>query len=147
MRFLASWVILLTASLATSNAARADETVFNVGVTTRDLVPAEPYDWRGAKTHVLRTTIWYPAAAGAREEAQWVGPRILPFVSVGNAAPDAEPAAGPLRPLILLSHGFGGTASDLAWLGAALAADGFIAAAVNHPGTMAWRRPRPRVMR
>jgi hypothetical protein len=29
---------------------------------------------------------------------------------------------------------FGGTASDLAWLGAALAAHGFIAVAVNHPG-------------
>jgi len=25
--------------------------VFKVGVTTRDFIPAEPYDWRGAKTH------------------------------------------------------------------------------------------------
>src|SRR5262249_30365968 len=41
---------------------------------------------------------------------------------------------GPRHPLILLSHGFGGTASDLAWLGTALAAHGFIAVAVNHPG-------------
>lgn len=134
MRFLALWGMSLAALLAPLNVASADETVFKVGVTTRDLVPAEPYDWRGAKTHALRTMIWYPAAADAREESQWIGPRILPFVSAGNAARDAEPAAGPRRPLILLSHGFGGTASDLAWLGAALAAHGFIAAAVNHPG-------------
>jgi predicted dienelactone hydrolase len=82
--------------------------------------------------------IWYPAAAEAREEAQWIGPPILPFYSAGSAARDAPHAAGPTqRPLILLSHGFGGTASDLAWLGTALAAHGFIVVAVNHPGNNA----------
>jgi predicted dienelactone hydrolase len=130
MRFLALWLILL----ATLNVARADDTIFKVGVTTRDFIPAEPYDWRGAKTHALSAMIWYPAAADAREKPQWIGPPVVPFVSAGSAARDAEPAAGPRRPLILLSHGFGGTASNLAWLGAALAAHGFIAVAVNHPG-------------
>jgi predicted dienelactone hydrolase len=130
MRSLALWLILLAAP----NVAYADDIAFKVGVTTRDFIPAEPYDWRGAKTHALRTMIWYPAAAGTREKAQWIGPPVVPFFSAGSAARDAEPAEGALRPLILLSHGFGGTASDLAWLGAALAAHGFIAAAVNHPG-------------
>jgi predicted dienelactone hydrolase len=116
--------------------ARAD-VVFKVGVTTREFTPAEPYDWRGAKTHALRAMIWYPAAAEAREEAQWIGPAILPFYSAGSAARDAPFAAGSRRPLILLSHGFGGSASDLAWLGTALAAHGFIAVAVNHPGNNA----------
>ena len=128
--FLALWLILLAAP----NVACAADTVFKVGVTTRDFIPAEPYDWRGAKTHALRATIWYPAVAGAREVPQWVGPPVFSFFSAGSAARDAVPAAGPRRPLILLSHGFGGTASDLAWLGAALAAHGSIAAAVNHPG-------------
>lgn len=130
MRFLAPWLILL----ATLNVASAGDTAFKVGVTTRDFVPAEPYDWRGAKTHAIRAMIWYPAAADTREKSQWIGPPVVPFFSAGSAARDAEPAAGPPHPLILLSHGFGGTASDLAWLGAALAAHGFIAAAVNHPG-------------
>lgn len=130
MRFLALLLILLAAP----NVACADDAVFKVGVTTRDLIPAEPYDWRGAKTHALRTMIWYPAAADAREEPQWVGPPVVPFFSAGSAARDAVPATGPRRPLILLSHGFGGTARDLAWLGAALAAHGFVAVAVNHPG-------------
>jgi predicted dienelactone hydrolase len=122
--------------LATVTLARADA-VFKVGITTRDFMPVGPYDWRGAKTHALRAMIWYPAAAEAREEAQWIGPRVLPFYSAGSAAPDAPHAAGPRRALILLSHGFGGTASDLAWLGTALAAQGFIAVAVNHPGNNA----------
>src|SRR5260370_32027435 len=103
MRFLALSLILLAAV----NVARADA-VFKVGVTTRDFIPAEPYDWRGAKTHALRAMMWYPAAADAREEPQWIGPPIVPFLSAGSAARDAAPAAGPRRPLILLSHGAGG---------------------------------------
>lgn len=130
MRFLTLLLILF----AMVDVARADA-VFKVGVTTRDLIPPEPYDWRGARTQALRAMIWYPAAADAREEPQWIGPRIVPFFSAGSAARDAEPAPGPRRPLILLSHGFAGAASDLAWFGAALAARGFIALAVNHPGT------------
>src|SRR5262249_34035935 len=130
MRLLALSLVLLAAAV---NAARAD-TVFNVGATTRDFIPGEPYDWRGAKTHTLRAIIWYPAAGEAREEPQWIGPPIFSFYSAGSAARDAPHAAGPQRPLILLSHGFGGTASDLAWLATALAAHGFIAVAVNHPG-------------
>ena len=130
---LALWLVLF----APPNVACAEDTVFKVGLTTRDFIPAEPYDWRGAKTHALRAMIWYPAAADAREEPQWIGPSVVPFFSTGSAARDAEPAAGPLRPLILLSHGDGGTASQLAWLGTALAARGFVAVAVDHPGNNA----------
>src|SRR4051812_7666281 len=36
-----------------------------VGVTQRAFVPARPYVWRGAKTHALPTTIWYPAHAAS----------------------------------------------------------------------------------
>jgi predicted dienelactone hydrolase len=132
MRFLALPLVLF----AIMNVARAD-TVFRVGVTTRDFIPAEPYDWRGASTHALRVIIWYPAAADAREEPQWIGPRIVPFFSAGSAARDAPLGARPRRPLILLSHGDGDTASSLAWLGTALAAHGFVAVAVNHPGNNA----------
>jgi len=132
MRFLALSLILF----AVPNLTRAD-TVFKVGVTTRDFIPAEPYDWRGASTHALRLIIWYPAAADAREEPQWIGPRIVPFFSAGSAARDAPLGARPRRPLILLSHGDGDTASSLAWLGTALAAHGFVAVAVNHPGNNA----------
>jgi len=37
-------------------------------------------------------------------------------------------------PLIVLSHGTGGSAMQMAWLGTALARAGFIAVAVDHPG-------------
>ena len=73
--------------------SRADA-VFKIGVTIRDFIPAKLYDWRGAKTRALRVTIWYPAADDAREEPQWIEPRIAPFFSAGSAACDAAPAAG-----------------------------------------------------
>src|ERR1700752_2756032 len=58
MRFLATALIFLV----TVNVARADA-VFKVGVTTRDFIPAESYDWRDAKTHALRAMVWCPAPA------------------------------------------------------------------------------------
>lgn len=131
MRLFALWLFFLLPM----DIAVAADTTFKVGSTTRDIVPTGLYDWRGAKLRALHTTIWYPATADAREEAQWIGPPMFPIYSAGSAAPNAPIAARHRRSLIVLSHGFGGAATDLAWLGTALARVGFIVAAVDHPGT------------
>jgi predicted dienelactone hydrolase len=109
---------------------------FPVGVSTRSFVPLDSsYDWRGARTHALVTTIWYPAKAGSVEEQQWVGPTKAPIASAEKAAPDADLPVTPAQfPLILISHGSGGSAPMMAWLGTRLAAQGYVVAAVNHPG-------------
>jgi predicted dienelactone hydrolase len=112
--------------------------VYKVGVMHRQFAPPEPYEWREAKTHALVTDIWYPADPAAVEQMQWIGSADAPFAKAAKAAPDATPIAGPEKfPLILLSHGIGGSSSMMAWLGAALASHGYIAAAVNHPGNNA----------
>jgi predicted dienelactone hydrolase len=111
---------------------------YKVGVAQRAFSPTEPYNWRGAQTHALVTTIWYPASADANEQPQWLGNPQTPFAALGKAAPDAALAPTPARiPLIVLSHGTGGSALMMAWLGTQLAAHGYIAAAVNHPGNNA----------
>jgi predicted dienelactone hydrolase len=108
---------------------------FKVGVASRSFVPAGSYNWRGAKTHALITTIWYPAAADSVEKAQWIGSPDSPFAIAGHAALDASLSAKPAKfPLILLSHGTGASSLMMGWLGTALASRGYIAAAVNHPG-------------
>ena len=108
---------------------------YKVGVSTRRFTIAQPYNWRGAQTHALLTTIWYPAAPISVEQPQWIGAPNSPLFSAGKAAPDAAFATAPGRfPLILLSHGTGGSAPMLGWLGTFLASHGYIAAAVNHPG-------------
>jgi predicted dienelactone hydrolase len=78
----------------------------------------------------IETLIWYPAAAGGTEES--VGDNPL-FVGV-PALRDAPMAEGRF-PLIVVSHGSGGNAANLGWLATALAEEGFIVAAPNHPGT------------
>ena len=110
--------------------------LFKVGAAQRAFVPEKPYNWRGAKTHALVTAVWYPADSASVEKPQWVGPLNAPLFAVGSAAPDARPAAGRF-PLVVLSHGTGGSALMLGWLGTTLAAHGYIAAAVNHPGNNA----------
>jgi predicted dienelactone hydrolase len=111
---------------------------FKVGVATRAFVPAEPYEWRGDPKHALATVIWYPAGPAAEEKPQPLGPPGNPLFDGGRAAADAALAPTPAKfPLIVLSHGTGGTGASLAWLGTALARAGYVAAAVDHPGNNA----------
>jgi predicted dienelactone hydrolase len=113
------------------------ERAYKVGMAFRSFAPKEPYNWRGAKTHALLTTVWYPAASASVEKPIQIPGMSQVFVT-GSAAQDASLAASPARfPLIVLSHGTGGSAMQMAWLGSHLAAHGYIAAAVNHPGNNA----------
>jgi predicted dienelactone hydrolase len=63
----------------------------------------------------VRVTVWYPAAADAQEASLDIGPPGKPLFLVGSAAPDAAFADARRRPVILFSHGFGGTARMMAW--------------------------------
>lgn len=112
-----------------------------VGLVTREFTPARPRNWRGVEMGRLHVTIWYPAAESSIETAQTLGTSGMaakPLFEAGSAAPHASfaPTLEPF-PLILLSHGTGGSAAQMAWLGTALARSGFIAAAVDHPGNNA----------
>lgn len=102
----------------------------------RRFTPRAPYNWRGAVTHALVTSLWYPATAGTPMSDHNIGPPGTPLFRLGEWADDAKPAAGPF-PLIALSHGTGGSAQIMAWLARALASRGYIVAAVNHPGNNA----------
>jgi predicted dienelactone hydrolase len=125
-----------------SVAARAQRPeMLHVGVMTRVFHPKEPVrNWRGA-AHELKCVIWYPAVASVVEVKQMVGPPDAPLFEAGMAAPDALLATPRLAaskkggwPMVLLSHGTGGSAIQMACLGTALARAGFIAVAVDHPG-------------
>jgi predicted dienelactone hydrolase len=120
------------------NAQTLDGAPFKVGVASRHLLPTEPYDWRGAGMHALLEAIWYPAESGADPKPQRIPPVGPAIFEAAPAAPEAKIAASPAKlPLILLSHGTGGTAHTLAWFATALAAHGYIVVGVNHPGNNA----------
>jgi predicted dienelactone hydrolase len=111
---------------------------FLAGVTSRVFHPKAERNWRGAEHQELRVTVWYPAAENAVERQQVIGPPEAPLLLAGKAAEHAAMAPALNKwPLIVLSHGTGGSAMQMAWLGTALARAGFVAAAVNHPGNNA----------
>jgi len=107
----------------------------HVGVVERVFHPKAVRNWRGAEKQELRVTVWYPAPISAVEVPQIIGPPAAPLLEAGMASPNAPmvPAMQSL-PLIVLSHGTGGSKELMGWLGTALARAGFIVAAVDHPG-------------
>jgi len=82
----------------------------------------------------VRVTVWYPAAEGVEEKSLDLGPPGQPMFFVGSAAPDAPFADSRRRPVILFSHGFGGTARMMGWFTTVLAQQGYVVIAVDHPG-------------
>lgn len=81
----------------------------------------------------MSVEVWYPAAQKTRESHLLYGD-----VYPGFAARDAVPAQLPsLAPLIVIGHGLKSSRFDMAWLAEALAGDGMVVAAVDHPGTSA----------
>ena len=123
--------------LAPHRAAAAD-----APVGYRDLSVAGNTALRGNPSGKLRVVVWYPAAAGVAVRPIEVGPPGSPFFVEGEAAQDAAlaPVAAPL-PFIVVSHGTGGTAMDISWLCASLAAHGYLVASVDHPGNNALEAP------
>ncbi|QMV18878.1 alpha/beta fold hydrolase [Granulicella sp. 5B5] len=109
-----------------------------VGMTTRVIHPAGARNWRGAEQKALDAVVWYPAVDTAIETKQFMGPVERPLFEAGSAMPHAPFAPHMERlPMVVLSHGSGGSALQMAWLGTALARAGYIAVAVDHPGNNA----------
>lgn len=79
----------------------------------------------------LQMVVWYPTNT-TTAATQLIGDDA---VFAGAAAVrDAPPAAGK-HPLLVLSHGYRGNWSNQVWLASALAHQGYIVAAINHPGS------------
>lgn len=113
-----------------TNAAAAEIRPQPVGQQSAHFEDATRRNWSGSGARPLETLIWYPAAAGT-QEADWE----VAIFKAGRNAKGAAMANSPAKlPLIVLSHGTGGAAMSLAWLGETLAANGYIVAAVNHHG-------------
>lgn len=105
-----------------------------VGTASRHYVDDSRRSWDGSEPRPLQTTLWYraPESAGAGSVPASTGRSMFDAPPVLEGAPLA--ADQERYPLVLISHGTGGCAPALLWLGHALAAHGYIVAAVNHHG-------------
>lgn len=83
----------------------------------------------------LDVALWYPTSQ--RGTPASVGDNIV-FIGT-QALRDAKPAPGE-HPLLLVSHGYGGNWRNLNWLAQRMAAQGYIVAAADHPGTTTYSK-------
>ncbi len=88
-------------------------------------------DWDETGPRPVRWSLWYPAAEGSIE-TEIPGRSWFRRAAVARDAP-VQPATKPY-PLVLLSHGTGGSAAGLEWLARRLVNRGFIALGVDHHG-------------
>jgi len=107
---------------------------------SRSFVDETRKSWDGKGPRPLLTRVWYPAAAGKQSDILEPGtPFAVPRVVQGGKLSSRSRT----YPLVVLSHGTGGSALQMMWLGHYLAAHGYIAAALNHHGNTAIEPPTP----
>lgn len=109
----------------------------SVGAVVRQWSDPTRAAWNGVPARPLQTMIWYPTHTQARVTEQ----RIAIFRTGRYAVDrDAPRVADGRHPLVVVSHGTGGSAASIAWLCRRLAEAGFVVAAVNHHGGTAAER-------
>ncbi|AVF37616.1 alpha/beta hydrolase family protein [Rahnella sikkimica] len=97
---------------------------------------------------VINVAVWYPTSSQGITEDVGENPAFTGVTVIR----DALPTPG-LHPLLVLSHGYNGNWRNLSWIAVAMAAQGYIVAAPDHPGTTTfnqnpaqakklWRRPQ-----
>lgn len=106
-----------------------------VGMKRLELFDVARSNWADTGPRPLNVTIWYPADA-VRKAPMIAIPPEKPVFLGGHAQRDAAVKPG-TYPLVVLSHGTGGAAFQMMWLGRRLAQAGYIAAAVDHHGNSA----------
>ena len=135
------WHFAGTTAPAQTRDKFSPSTPASVGMITRDFTDEKRKNWQRTAPRPLRTAIWYPAAEVSKEETLFGGPPDKEIFAPVTVAPDAEVSKESQQyPLVLLSHGTGGSAMQMMWLGYYLAARGYIVAAVNHHGNTASER-------
>jgi predicted dienelactone hydrolase len=100
-----------------------------------------------SQSETLKLAVWYPTSAKGKPVDVGSNPAFVGF----TVNPDAPPLPG-VHPLLVISHGYNGNWRNLSWIAAAMAEEGYIVAAPDHPGTTTfdqnpieakklWRRP------
>ena len=125
-------VLVLTALFLLTGCSKSTSQDVKIGRLHRAYVDDARTDWANAGPRPLVTTVWYQASRESAE-SEW-GVDVFRF---GRNALDARFSDTEKRPLIILSHGTGGSAAQLSWLAEGLVARGFVVAAVNHHGNTA----------
>ena len=118
-------------------------TIAKVGFRTGLLLDEARRNWSGDGPRPLRWSAWYPAAPQSPAIEVTIPPGRALY-SLGLLAPEAPLSKNADRyPVVLISHGTGGSASGLGWLASALAEQGFVVLGIDHHGNTGVEAYRP----
>lgn len=110
----------------------------NVGYMEGITADPERHAWQSEEPRPLAWAAWYPASANAVATEKLLGPPGNEIFRMDAVASGADLSHQQDRwPIVLLSHGTGGSAHGLCWLGCYLASRGYIAVGVSHHGNTA----------
>ena len=98
-----------------------------VGYQTGRIIDPNRRNWEDRGPRPIAWSAWYPTDGGTG-----TSPPEAMF-DPGDACWNATVKDG-LHPVVLMSHGTGGTAESMGWLARALAAAGYVVLAPNHHG-------------
>ena len=129
------WGILVAVTCCVPRKSEAAQVTSSVGSISRAYLDDKRMNWERTAKRPMSTVIWYPTEVSAGEPRlapQNVNPLFVPLPPTAEGAPLST--SHQRYPLILISHGTGGSALGMFWLGYQLASRGYIVAAVNHHG-------------
>lgn len=90
--------------------------------------PSRP-NWQNTSERPIAWSAWYPTEdAGCSERPTGQ------LFELGDVIGDAPLTPEMKSPVVMLSHGTGGTAESIGWLARALACEGYVVLGVNHHG-------------
>ena len=108
------------------------------GYMTGLITDPQRSNWDDTGPRPIAWSAWYPTEASAP-----ASPPESSFFDPGQVGVDAPPTSAAALPVVLLSHGTGGTAESLGWLARALAGLGYVVLGANHHGNTGVEPYRP----
>ncbi|MGE6743465.1 alpha/beta hydrolase family protein [Allorhizobium pseudoryzae] len=115
----------------------------SIGFRSGLLLDEARSNWTGDGARPVRWSAWYPAAPNSPTVEIGIPPGRALY-SLGLLAPEADLSPDRDRfPVVLISHGTGGSASGLGWLASSLAARGYVVLGVDHHGNTGVEAYRP----
>ncbi len=119
----------------------ASENRVNVGVERLSLSDVDRRAWDGKSARPITTHIFYPTLDN-RDVPLLAGPPKTPIFEHGSVVWSGVPTIESKRPLIVMSHGTGGSALMLLWVAKAFVQQGYIVVGVNHHGNTALEKKK-----
>jgi predicted dienelactone hydrolase len=127
--------VLVAVMCCVPRESQAAQITSSVGSISRAYLDDKRMNWERTAKRPMNTVIWYPTEVSPGEprfSPQNANPLFVPLQATAEGA--ALSNSHQRYPLILISHGTGGSALGMFWLGYYLASRGYIVAAVNHHG-------------